>query len=220
MSRDDEPWPRFAFGAAGRYVSLIDSARPRAGAPAHARMSQRGRIQHVHSTEKQNTEVSGFRHSRRLPSLAAGIAVLAGVFLSACGDEHQTPPSQEPESLSRHASAAAPPDSPGGDPATTPPTTGPESPEPQTSYPIAIHSHCGIEFVDFGGRRWKAEEPVPAPTPRPDSEGVVSVDGDTPGMMTLLDPDTLQFTADDEAVREQGITVRFHPTDDHVPPCA
>lgn len=148
------------------------------------------------------------------------VAAAAGALMAGCGEGQESTSSRVP----RDAATAGSPDSNAPDSVTgqppTPTESGPESPQVGQYYPVTVYSHCGIRFMEFGDRHWKAENPVPAPTPRPNSQGIVEVDNYTPGMVTLIEQDTLKFAVDDSAVQEQNIVVYFHPTTKHPPPCA
>jgi hypothetical protein len=61
-------------------------------------------------------------------------------------------------------------------------------PEIGHDYTVRLYSQCGIEVAQFAGRRWKAERSIGSPVE-------VSGDNSTPGVVRLLDADTLLFTA-------------------------
>ncbi|MFE5212660.1 hypothetical protein [Streptomyces sp. NPDC056600] len=90
---------------------------------------------------------------------------------------------------------------------------GPQKPEQHRPYPYDIDTHCGIKWVEFGGRWWVLDSVFP---------GVEQVKGEPPspqgrmlaGYMTLIGPDTADFDA-------VGMpTMQFVPADDRPPGCA
>jgi hypothetical protein len=75
--------------------------------------------------------------------------------------------------------------------------------EPQIGvhYAFQWYVHCGMDFAEFGGRSWRAEQPrQPFPGPRPLPGGGGSDNGYLVGTMTLLSHDTLRFDAASAAV--------------------
>jgi hypothetical protein len=70
-------------------------------------------------------------------------------------------------------------------------------------YPVELSTHCGLTVTEFAGRRWKAER-----------SGGMTQGPVTPGIMRLLDVDTLRFTAADT-----GLVVVFRPTVEPPPAC-
>ncbi|MFI1442006.1 hypothetical protein [Streptomyces fructofermentans] len=90
---------------------------------------------------------------------------------------------------------------------------GPAKPRQQTPYPYDIYAHCGVKWVEFGGRWWVLDTVFP---------GVAQVEGDPPppnaqrlsGYMTLIGPDTANFDA-------AGLpTMQFTPAREKPPGCA
>ncbi|WP_338700008.1 hypothetical protein V2W30_25270 [Streptomyces sp. Q6] len=89
---------------------------------------------------------------------------------------------------------------------------GPAHPKDHKPYPYDIYTHCGIKWVEFGGR-WRVLDSV--------FPGAPQVKGDPPsqysqrlaGHMTLIGPDTANFDA-------AGMpTMRFVPTERKPPGC-
>ena len=64
--------------------------------------------------------------------------------------------------------------------------------------PVDVLTHCGLDYVRFQGRVWRAETPQPEPKQRPDSHGVTAYTGYTHGMITLVDENTARFTFDEK----------------------
>lgn len=64
-----------------------------------------------------------------------------------------------------------------------------------------------------------AATPLPEPRPRADAAGIVTRDGYTDGLMTLVDDDLLRFVVTDPLVEEVGLTVDFVPATARVPLC-
>lgn len=88
----------------------------------------------------------------------------------------------------------------------------PEGPGAYTgqSYPYRLYTHCGVDFIAFSGRWWRAEQALsdgngnpPAGWGNPFQEGTMLVEA----------PDKAVFTGDN------GETVRFGLTDEDPPPC-
>jgi hypothetical protein len=78
------------------------------------------------------------------------------------------------------------------------------------SYPYRLYTHCGVDFIAFSGRWWRAEQALsdgqggpPASWGNPFQEGTMLVEA----------PDKAVFTGDN------GETVRFGLTEDDPPPC-
>ncbi|GLZ35428.1 hypothetical protein Lesp02_76150 [Lentzea sp. NBRC 105346] len=80
----------------------------------------------------------------------------------------------------------------------------PERAQPQPEAPAAapqqidVLTHCGLEYVRFDGRVWRAETPQPEPKVRPDEQGVTAYTGYTHGTITVVDQDTARFTFDEK----------------------
>ncbi|WP_157440327.1 hypothetical protein [Actinokineospora inagensis] len=55
------------------------------------------------------------------------------------------------------------------------------------TYDYELYTHCGIEFTNFGGRWWRAVNPVP-PAPYSGAQNTTS------GRMTLVEADLARFT--------------------------
>ncbi|MFE9913094.1 hypothetical protein [Streptomyces clavifer] len=90
---------------------------------------------------------------------------------------------------------------------------GPAAPVQHKPYPYDINTHCGVKWLQFGGRWWVLDTVFP---------GVEQVKGQPPsqdsqrlaGYMTLVGPDTADFDA-------AGMpTMQFVPTDAEPPGCA
>ncbi|TWP53561.1 hypothetical protein FKR81_06315 [Lentzea tibetensis] len=104
-------------------------------------------------------------------------------------------------------------------------TTAADAPDPSggivgkiETHQIEVLTHCGLEFLKFGDRTWRAETPLPEPKPRPDPNGV-KYDGYTSGVVTVVDDKTLRFAVDDTRFEAPSEPVVFHPTDVEPPLC-
>ncbi|WP_327232755.1 hypothetical protein OG349_01190 [Streptomyces sp. NBC_01317] len=90
---------------------------------------------------------------------------------------------------------------------------GPAAPREHEPYPYDVNTHCGIKWLDFGGRWWVLDSVFP---------GVEQVRGTPPsrnseriaGYMTLIGPDTANFDAAGTP------TMQFVPTEEEPPGCA
>ncbi|GHB62667.1 hypothetical protein [Streptomyces umbrinus] len=90
---------------------------------------------------------------------------------------------------------------------------GPAKPKQHKPYPYDIYTHCGIKWVNFGGRWWVLDSVFPGPEqvkgepPSQDTQRLA-------GYMTLIGPDTANFDA-------AGMpTMQFVPSEDEPPGCA
>lgn len=90
---------------------------------------------------------------------------------------------------------------------------GPAQPKQHKPYPYDINTHCGVKWLQFGGRWWVLDtvspgvEQVKGKPPSQDSQRLA-------GYMTLVGPDTADFDA-------AGMpTLQFVPTDAEPPGCA
>lgn len=95
------------------------------------------------------------------------------------------------------------------------PLPQPAHPGIGTSYAYNWYAHCGMVYISFDGKVWKADEPVAVPKMHPDAKGVTWGPPIVPGYVTLLSPTTLRFDA------PTYITgVPLHITTDKVPICS
>ncbi|MYV58171.1 hypothetical protein GT042_37930 [Streptomyces sp. SID3212] len=90
---------------------------------------------------------------------------------------------------------------------------GPAEPRGHNPYPYDVNTHCGIKWLEFGGRWWVLDSVFP---------GVEQVRGTPPaedvqriaGYMTLIGPDAANFDA-------AGMpTMQFVPAEEEPPGCA
>ncbi len=88
------------------------------------------------------------------------------------------------------------------------------------AYSFDLPTHCGIEFVVFGGRAWQATDPQPEPATLPDSHGVTSYSGDVAGTATLTDQSKRRFAVRDPGCAANGQTYTFTPAKNPIPLCA
>jgi hypothetical protein len=93
-----------------------------------------------------------------------------------------------------------------------PPTAGAEI---GVAYRENFNLYCGIDFLTFDGRLWRAEEPDLISLPVPTVDNTLVAD------LTLVDRDTLLVTVVQigEAKEVDGPTFTYHPTTDPNPPC-
>lgn len=153
------------------------------------------------------------RHRRRvlagmsLGVLVVGIPTAAAVATSGGPSAHVTAPATASGGTTTQASA---PSSEAGPPL-PPDVFGPAAPQIGVDYPFSLLTHCGIDYVTFGGRVWRAVPPEPEPVRVPDANGMTEYTGYTSGVMRLLGPDSLRFTITDPHSAARGRSVRFAP---------
>lgn len=90
---------------------------------------------------------------------------------------------------------------------------GTEYPELGRNYAVEVSAHCGIKYMTFAGRDWKADNPIPDPGPEPAGEDVASYDGTVSGTAVWVDTDTVHLIVDGLPL------IVFHPTTEDAPPC-
>lgn len=88
-----------------------------------------------------------------------------------------------------------------------------ESVEVGETYRMTLNFHCGIKYIRFDQREWRAEKPLLAP---PDKQAWPDR---TPVDVAYVDQNTLRLTVDDEASAGAGEVVMFHPSPERAERC-
>jgi hypothetical protein len=87
------------------------------------------------------------------------------------------------------------------------------------AYPFDLYTHCGIQYAQFGGRRWEASPSRPEPPARAGTDGVTRYTRYTAGTMTLVGTDIARFVVDLRRAQSDEPVVTFFPTAQEPPAC-